>query len=251
VKTEWDYSQLAASYVKRPDYSPSAISDMVALTGVAPGDPVCDIGAGVAHLTLQLAARRLRVAAVEPNDAMRALGIRRTDGLPNVTWHEGTGEATGQPSGAFALTTFGSSFNVTDRPRALRESARLLRAGGWFACLWNHRDIADPLQTQIEEAIAREVPGYSYGTRREDQTDVINESGLFGAVHRIEGGVVHSQSIEDCLEAWRSHATLQRQVGDRFETVIARIGDVLKASGTPAIRVPYTTRLWLAQVQSA
>lgn len=251
MKTEWDYSHLAAAYVKRPDYSASAIDDMLALTGVVDGDPVCDIGAGVAHLTLQLAARQLRVAAVEPNDAMRALGISRTAGLSNVTWHEGTGEATGQPSGSFALTTFGSSFNVTDRPLALRESARLLRAGGWFACLWNHRDIDDPLQTKIESAIAAEVPGYSYGTRREDQTDVINTSGLFGPVHRIEGTVVHAQSVEDCLEAWRSHATLQRQAGGRFNAVIDRIGGILNANGMPVIQVPYTTRMWLARVKTA
>lgn len=251
MKTEWDYSQLAAAYVKRPDYSASAIADMLTLTGVVAGDPVCDIGAGVAHLTLQLAARHLRVTAVEPNDAMRALGLSRTAGLPNVTWCEGTGEATGQASGAFVLTTFGSSFNVTDRPRALKESARLLRPGGWFACLWNHRDISDPLQAQIEAVIAAEVPGYAYGTRREDQTDVINASGFFGPVHRIEGGVIHAQSVEDCLVAWRSHATLQRQAGARFDAVIDCISGVLKANGIPTIHVPYTTRMWLAEVKTA
>lgn len=247
MKTEWDYSSLAAAYVKRPDYSTAAIDEMVAITGVRPGDPVCDIGAGVAHLTLQLLRHGLAVTAVEPNDAMRALGQSRTEGRSGISWHEGTGEATGQPTGAFALTTFGSSFNVTDRVAALRESARLLRPGGWFVCMWNHRDIEDPTQRLIEEAIRAEIAGYAYGTRREDQTAVIDACGLFGPVRQIEGEVAHTQTVADCLEAWRSHATLQRQAGDRFPAVIDRIAAVLASTGDP-LRVPYTTRMWLARV---
>lgn len=249
MKTEWDYSSLAASYLKRPDYSVAAIDEMVSVTGVVPGDPVCDIGAGVAHLTLQLLRHKLIVTAVEPNDAMRALGIKRTKALAGISWHEGTGEATGQPSGSFALTTFGSSFNVTDRAAALRESARLLRRGGWFVCMWNHRNVDDPTQRRVEEAIRAEIAGYDYGTRREDQTAIIDASGQFGQVHRIEGGVEHTQSLADCIEAWRSHATLQRQAGDRFPAVIDRISAVLAAAGDP-IRVPYTTRMWLARVNN-
>lgn len=251
MKTEWDYSSLAKAYLKRPDYSESAIDDMLSMANTRGGDPVCDIGAGIAHLTLQLARRGLDVVAVEPNNAMRELGVSRTSHLPHVQWHEGTAEATGQPSGQFALVTFGSSFNVTDRPEALRESARLLRPKGWFACLWNHRDIDNPLQTQIETIIERHVPEYSYGTRREDQTNIIAQTGLFGEVRRIDGTVVHEITIDDCIEAWRSHATLQRQAGDRFDRVVDAIAVLLASTGSTRIRVPYTTRMWLAPLKTA
>lgn len=248
MKTEWDYTELAAAYLKRPDYAREAIARLVEMTGVRAGDRVCDIGAGAAHLTRLLLEHDLVVTAVEPNDAMRANGqaVTRDRG---VTWVEGTGEHTGQPEGAFALVTFGSSFNVTDRAAALAESARLLRPGGWFACMWNHRDITDPLQRRIEDAIRHRVPAYAYGTRREDQTDVINASGLFGTVERIEGSETHRQTVADCIEAWRSHGTLQRQAGDQFSAVIADIADVLHATGRDTLDVPYVTRVWLAPVK--
>ncbi|MCE9613271.1 MAG: methyltransferase domain-containing protein [Lentisphaerae bacterium] len=251
MKTNWDYTPLADAYLKRPDYSPAALGQMLALAKVRPGDPVCDVGAGVAHLTIPLASHGLRVSAVEPNDAMRANGVKRTAGLANVSWTEGTGEATGQPANHFKLVTFGSSFNVTDRPAALRETNRILQPGGWFACMWNHRDLEDPLQAAIESTIKHLIPAYAYGTRREDQTDIINASGLFDPVHVLSGTVTHQQTCDECIEAWRSHATLQRQAGDRFGEVVAAIAKVLADGGAATITIPYTTRIWMARTVKA
>ncbi|ANK80879.1 MAG: hypothetical protein TEF_08780 [Rhizobiales bacterium NRL2] len=153
MKTEWDYSELAAAYLKRPDYADSAIDAMLRVADVKAGQPVCDVGAGVAHLTIKLAERGMQVDSVEPNDNMRALGAERTASMKNVRWFEGTGEQTGMPDDSYDLVTFGSSFNVCDRPKALKETIRLLRNGGFFACMWNHRDIEDPIQNHIETVI--------------------------------------------------------------------------------------------------
>jgi ubiquinone/menaquinone biosynthesis C-methylase UbiE len=250
MKTEWDYTTLADAYLKRPDYAADAIDALVTLARLAPGADVCDLGAGAGHLTLMLADRGLRVAAVEPNDAMRANGIKRTASLANVRWFEGTGEASGQPTAAFDLVTFGSSFNVTDRPAALRETARILHPRGWFACMWNHRDLADPIQATVESIIVDHVPDYGYGARREDQTAIIDASGLFGSVQTIAGNVAHRVSIADSIEAWRSHGTLARQSGARFDSVVDAIAAYLRGLDVESILVPYVTRIWVAQKQT-
>lgn len=249
MKTEWDYSTLADAYLKRPDYADAAIDAMLSIAGAERGDAFCDVGAGVAHLTLMLAARGLDVVAVEPNDAMRANGIKRTVDLTNVRWHEGTGEATGQTSEAFDMVTFGSSFNVCDRQRALKETARILKPRGWFACMWNHRYLEDPIQARIEAIIKDRVQGYGYGTRREDQTAVIDASALFGPVVHLDARVIHEQTIEECLVAWRSHATLERQAGAKFHEVISAIEDYLKSLDTASIQIPYSTNIWVAQLR--
>ncbi|HEY9843729.1 MAG: class I SAM-dependent methyltransferase [Candidatus Sericytochromatia bacterium] len=243
----WDYSELAEAYLKRPDYADEALERMLAPMQLPPGARVCDVGAGVAHLTLQLARRGFDVTAVEPNDRMRALGQQRTAELDQVHWHQGTGEATGQPDQAFALVSFGSSFNVCDREAALRETCRILQPRGWFACLWNHRDLDDPLQGEIETLIRSFLPEYGYGTRRQDQTEPIVASGLFEAVQSVSGRVIHSQSLEDCVTAWRSHATLQRQAGARFPEIVAAIESLLRSRGQASIRIPYDTRVWFAR----
>lgn len=249
MKTEWDYSTLADAYLKRPDYADAAIDAMLSIAGAEQGDKFCDVGAGVAHLTLMLAARGLDVVAVEPNDAMRANGIKRTAELTNVRWHEGTGEDTGQASEAFDMVTFGSSFNVCDRQQALKETARILKPRGWFACMWNHRNLDDPIQARIEAIIKERVPGYGYGTRREDQTAVIDASALFGPVVHLDARVIHEQTIAECLEAWRSHATLERQAGANFHEVISAIDDYLRSLDTASIQIPYSTNIWVAQLR--
>jgi ubiquinone/menaquinone biosynthesis C-methylase UbiE len=248
MKTQWDFTALADAYRKRPDYADAAIDAMLAIMGARKGDKICDVGAGLAHLTLMLIARGMNVIAVEPNDAMRANGIKRTKELTNVHWHEGTGEQTGQPSEGFDIVTFGSSFNACDRPAALKETARILKPRGWFACLWNHRNLDDPIQMQIEAIIKDRVRGYDYGSRREDQTAIINASSLFGRVVHLDSCVVHEQTIEDCVEAWRSHSTLQRQTGAAFGDVVASIEKYLLSLKTPKIRIPYTTNIWVAQL---
>ncbi len=254
MKTEWDYTTLADAYLKRPDYADSAIDAMLSIAGAEKGDKFCDVGAGVAHLTLMLAARGLDVVAVEPNDAMRTNGIKRTEKLANVRWFEGTGESTGQASQVFDMVTFGSSFNVCDRQQALKETARILKPGGWFACMWNHRHLDDPVQAHIESIIKEQVQDYGYGTRREDQTAVIDASDLFGPVIHIDSRVIHEQTVEECVEAWRSHATLERQARSVFNQLIGTIEnylltDVVGGGKYAPIKIPYTTHIWIAQLR--
>jgi SAM-dependent methyltransferase len=247
MKTDWDYTKLASHYIKRPDYCPAAIDDLCKLTASAAGATACDIGAGSGHLTKMLLDRGLVVTAVEPNDAMREVGQQVTANR-GVNWVVGTGEATGLPDQQFDLVTFGSSFNTTDRRKALAETKRLLKPKGWFACMWNHRDLSDPLQAAVENFIKENIRGYGYGTRREDQTEAINSSGLFRQVHYIEASYVAKIAAEDYLDAWRSHGTLERQAGASFGSIIAGIEEIVRREDR-ILNVGYTTRIWAAQVK--
>lgn len=244
VSVKWDYSDLAATYDRRADYSDHAISFLLEHSGVTTGATVADIGAGTGKMTTKLVGRGLTVHAVEPNDSMRSFGEKNTVGA-SARWTVGTGEATGLADGAYPLVTFGSSFNVTDRSRAMAEACRILNGHGSMACLWNHRDLNNPLQKEVEQAIHSVIPSYSYGTRREDQGPVLRDSGLFATVEYGQFPFVVSVDIEDYVEAWRSHATLARQAGDRFAAVISTIETLVESQGD-AIDVPYHTVIWVA-----
>ena len=249
MKTEWDYTELADAYLKRPNYSESSIDQMLDISGIKDKDRVCDIGAGVAHLTMLLAKRGFSVIAIEPNNEMRKRGIDRTLEYLNVAWVEATAEETFQETSLFNLVTFGSSFNVVKRELALMEASRILKPGGWFACVWNHRDLLDPIQFAIEDFIKSSIKDYNYGSRREDQAHIIKSSGLFEQVNKIEAKVFHKQSIADCVGAWRSHCTLYRQAGEKFNDIISGIEKILFESGSREIIIPYITCIWLAKVK--
>lgn len=246
----WDYTEHAAHYDKRADYSQQGIDELLAAMGCQPGTPVADIGAGTGKLSKELLQRGLTVRSVEPNDAMRRFGIENTRHWP-ARWSVGTGEATGLETRSVQAVFFGSSFNVVDQRRTLKEVARILRPGGWFACLWNHRDLDDRLQREIEATIKRSIADYSYGSRREDPTEVIGESGYFGPVRSLASRFHWPMSRADIIEAWRSHATLRRQTDEStFNRIIEQISRLLEAAAEP-VQVPYTTRAYFAQLLRA
>jgi SAM-dependent methyltransferase len=250
MQTVWDYTKLADAYLKRPAYSSQAIDRMCAFMGLRSGSRVCDIGAGAGHLTLELAGRGFHVKAIEPNDAMRKNGIQRTGEFVNIAWFEGSAENTGQDDNQFDAVTFGSSFNVCDQKMALEESVRISKSGGWFACMWNHRDLNDPIQGNIEKIIRCHLPDYDYGSRRQDQEPILKASGLFEQIELIEGEVCHQQNVEECVGAWRSHGTLHRQAGGNdvlFGKIIGEIELYLQSLKVGSVTIPYVTRLWAAK----
>lgn len=243
----YDFTQYAPTYETRADYVPEVITALLAVAGVSAGDLACDIGAGSAHMTLPLLERGLTVDAVEPTAAMRAIGERRTAGHPKVSWYEGVGEDTGRPAGRYALVTFGSSFDLTDRPRALREVARILRPGGSFGCAWNHRDLEDPLQAKVEDLIRQYIPEYKYGVRRADQTEVIEESGLFHTPVHLSGRTVFRLDANVWSDTWSSHSTLTRQSEGRAAEIVEAIRTLVRDEAGDWIDVPYVTRIWTAK----
>tara|TARA_A100001015_G_scaffold212818_1_gene238710 strand:+ start:2472 stop:2729 length:258 start_codon:yes stop_codon:yes gene_type:complete len=69
---------------------------------------------------------------------------------------------------------------------AFQEIERVLKPDGWFACMWNHRDLEDPLQKKIEGIIQSFVIDFDYGQRRLDPTSLLKNSGYFKTVRKIE-----------------------------------------------------------------
>jgi len=250
LKTHWDYTDLAQAYLKRPEYAKDVLSDFFDFTQLTHGARVCDIGAGVAHFTRPLLQRGFEVTAIEPNDAMRTLGIMQTRDYSEIIWVEGTGEKTLQDGCSFDLVSFGSSFNVCDREDALQETARILKPEGWFVCLWNHRNLRDPIQADIEEIIQKYIPDYNYGLRRQSQSEFLMDSGYFKQIHFFSGKILHHMSFEDMSTAWRSHATLRRQSGHKFDLIISKIENHLNTFSVDQFEIPYTTRLWCGQMSS-
>jgi len=243
----WDYTALADSYHKRAPYAPGLISQVLELTGLQSDPVVCDVGAGTGFLSRLFAARQIRVLAVEPNAAMRLAGQQQCAHLQQIEWLDGRAEDTGLPADCVDLVSFGSSFNVVDQARSLAEASRICRPQGWFLAAWNHRDLSQGLQRDIEACIAARIPEYNYGKRRQDQLPGLRASGYFSAVKPITLAFEHQQSKADVIEAWYSHATLKRQAGSLHEAVLDEISDLIRQQPEPLISTRFVTRAWLAR----
>jgi SAM-dependent methyltransferase len=169
------FTDRAGDYAKyRPDYPAAAITAVLAGLGDPSRLEAADVGAGTGISSRLLAARGVRVMAVEPNRAMRDAAAPD----PRVTWRDGTGEATGLDDGSVDLVVVAQAFHWFRQHEAVREFHRILRPHGRLAVMWNSRDSRDPLTRGFIEAI-HDVQGEHPAERREIDAGVLESAGGF------------------------------------------------------------------------
>ena len=108
--------------------------EAVELLGVPPAATVLDLGAGTGKLTRLLGSVFGRVVAVEPADAMRRVLAAL---CPQAEAHPGNAQAIPLPNGSVDAVFAAEAFHWFDDDQSLAEIARVLRAGGVLALLWN------------------------------------------------------------------------------------------------------------------
>jgi SAM-dependent methyltransferase len=249
-----DFTRLAADYsAARPDYAPGVLDGLIGLTRrPAPEIDAVDVGAGTGIWSRMLSSRGLRsVVAIEPNDEMRANGIRDSAGHP-IVWRAGSGEATGMPDGTADLPTMASAFHWVDFNAGMREFRRVLRPGGWFVALWNPRLIeANPLFVEIEAKLRWYRPDLDRVSSGRagitaTLTDRLWATPGFDDVIHLEGRHVITMTTARYMTAWRSVNDLQAQLGpEAFAAFLDHVAE--RTSGLTHVEVTYQTRAWAAR----
>jgi SAM-dependent methyltransferase len=164
------FAEVAGAYERgRPGYPGEAVAWLV---GDGPVD-VVDLGAGTGKLSRTLVALGHRVTAVEPLDEMRA---ELEAAVPGVIALTGAAETIPLADTSVDVVTCAQAFHWFDQTEAPPEIARVLRAGGTLALVWNSRDDRDPWMARLSAIIGNETVDES------DVFPVIAKSGLFGSV---------------------------------------------------------------------
>lgn len=146
----------------RPPFPAEAFDRLVETARLSPGSRVLEVGAGAARATVELVARGLRVTALEPGDALRAIGEARTAGiLPAVEWHPARFETWPAPPAAFDLVFAADAWHWIEPSLGARLAAATLRPGGHLAILWSAIEafVPDSFATGLAGAWAAEGLG--------------------------------------------------------------------------------------------
>lgn len=238
------FSDRAEDYRRhRPDY-PDAALDAI-LEGL--GDPrrrvAADVGAGTGISARMLAARGVRVLAVEPNAEMRAASGPHE----RVEWRAGRAEATGLAGGSLDLVLCAQAFHWFRAPEALAEFHRILKPRGRLALMWNSRDHHDPLTRAYVEAI-HAVNGEHPVEQIPFEPASIAAGGLFTAPR--ETYCPHAQTLDrEGLIGRAASASYVPRDGERF----ARLKALLEAvwdrdhDGQGRVTMRYVTGVFRAE----
>jgi ubiquinone/menaquinone biosynthesis C-methylase UbiE len=172
------FSDRVENYVRyRPGYPPEVLELLRAQCGLRPSHVVADIASGTGAFTRLLLENGNSVFAVEPNAAMREMGIQQLESLGSnrLVSVAGTAEETTLRSASVDFVTAAQAAHWFDLPRARAEFARILRPGGWCVLIWNERETTTTSFLRDYEQLL-----LTYGTdykevRHERTTAVIHE----------------------------------------------------------------------------
>jgi ubiquinone/menaquinone biosynthesis C-methylase UbiE len=222
---DYDKTTIAASYDAARDYAPNVLGQWLNLIAAhLPVRPrlIVDVGCGTGRFTCPLADRfQSRVIGIDPSQKM--LEVARKKANKNVEVREAPAEQLPLEDGC-ADVVFMSMIlhHLNDRARAVRECARILRAGGRVCVRNSTRDSTYPQRhffPGIIKMIEHELPS------RDEIVAMFEYAGLqLSAYQRVSHPLATS---------WNE---LAEKLAKRADSFLARLPDADFEAGMAALR---------------
>ncbi|UFS58535.1 class I SAM-dependent methyltransferase [Subtercola endophyticus] len=202
---------------------------------------VVDVGAGTGKFTASLVSRGLAVTAVEPDAVMRQT---LAGNLPSVVAVSGTAEHMPLPDASADLVTFAQAWHWVDVPTASAEVARVLKADGVLALVWNMRDNTVDWVARLSDIMgASGAEEYDTISPSIDPPMVAFEHARFGWDNELSRdqlfAMITSRSYVIAMQPAERDAMLER---------VAQLLDTHpQLAGRTSYLMPYETRVTLAR----
>ncbi len=176
------FSSRVDHYVRcRPSY-PREVWDVLCqrVPGLQSGATIADVGSGTGISARLFLEQGCTVYGVEPNAAMRTAAERELAAFPRFHSRDGTAEATGLLPASVDLVAAAQAFHWFDPVAARQEFARICRAPGWCALIWNNRRLDSTPFLRDYEALLVEF-GTDYQQVRQQTVDPVRLNTFFAS----------------------------------------------------------------------
>ena len=139
------------------------------------------------------------------------------------------------------------AFHWFDPPTALAEMARVLRAHGWLALIWNERDESNPVVSELVR-ISKWDTMAPYPVGKDFSVD-IDRSGLFGPVERTRLPFTQWLDLPTFVGQVASRSYVQVLPEAQRQALLDEVAAFGAALPQP-IPMPYITDLFCARVEA-
>jgi SAM-dependent methyltransferase len=244
------FATRAVDYARfRPTYPPAAIDAILAGLGDPHQLDVVDVGAGTGISLGLLAERGCRAVGLEPGPEMREQA--RAAGLDV---RDASATKTGLADGSADLVTAFQAFHWFATTEATTEFARILRAGGRLALVWNYFDRSDPFTEEFAALHSRYGDSAriaALGVDEANATEVVRQAG-FGEPRRSTFPWSFENDFDALLGRLRSSSSTPRE-GPRYDAMVADLRTTLSLFADSAGIVPlaYKTVVFLTEKNAA
>jgi len=222
----------------RLGYPARLIGRVVALCGLAAGDPVLDLGCGPGLLALPFAQAGCRVTAVDPEPEMlQALQKAAESAHLAIDVRQGSSFALPGGIGPFRAVVMGRAFHWMDRAATLALLDRLILPGGALVLFGDeHPDTAENLWRKALDAVAAKYGAEEEPHRRarHDPAYRNHESILLDSAFAVleSAGVIVERTLtaDDIVGfAWSLSVTAPGKLGERAPAFEADLREALAA----------------------
>ena len=237
---------MAESYERRrPTYPAALLEWLVDRLRLRPGTTVIDLGAGTGKLTRDLVPTGARVIAVEPLPEMRA---QLEAAVPGAEVLAGSAEELLLPDESVDAVVAASAFHWFDTERALEEIHRVLVPGGALATVGNGRDLADPLQREIQTIIGTYLPT---AEQILSWIPVVDASPLFGPAEEFATTFEQWFDADGLAERIGTISYVARLPAGERARVLEQVRDVGEAQPESPFRFRYRTEARVCRAVTA
>jgi SAM-dependent methyltransferase len=251
------FNEVAALYdAGRPLYPQAILDDLVALTGIRPGDRVLEIGCGTGQITVPLAERGLCITALEPGAHLAAIARTKLAAYPGAVVVERRFEDYDLPREPFDLVVSAMAFHWVDPSIRVTKAARALKPGGHLAIIdthWGvgtHRDAFGARSQRCYERWDSDTePGFVPpviadlpATRPE-----LAGSPSFGSVEHRVYEQLNDYSTASYLNLLRTWSNIQGLDAAARDGLLTCLGRLLDEEFNGKLTRSDTRELWLAQ----
>jgi SAM-dependent methyltransferase len=236
-----DRERLAATFDRaadlyqraRPEYPDELYEELVAVTDLAPGAHLLEVGSASGKATIPLARRGFRITCLEPGAALAAaarLNLKAFDvEVIQARFEEWTPSAD-----RFAMVLAATSWHWVDPAVRYQKAAEVLQPGGYLA-FWGAGHViphdGDPFFEELQaiyDEIGEPLPPDSVPPRPQELSDdrvEIEGSGLFDVVMISQYDwetVYDADGYIDLLDTFSGHIAMQDWQRDRLYGEIRR-----------------------------
>ncbi|MDY7021395.1 MAG: class I SAM-dependent methyltransferase [Cyanobacteria bacterium J06592_8] len=242
------FSARASEYAQyRPSYPPEAIAHILCGLGDFNTIVAADIGAGTGISANLLAARGVRVLALEPNAAMKQMATSH----PQVQWLEGTAETIPLADQSVDLVTAFQAFHWFDLEPTLKEFSRILKPNGRVAIVWNHRDRQDQF-TQAYSQIFKQASRYNSAMRPRSRRPITSLLESLDFENQRHQKFTHHQALDLTGLVGRTHsASYIPKQGLEAESILKNIRELYHnwKDDRGFVYILYRTDVYLAELK--
>jgi SAM-dependent methyltransferase len=255
------FNEVAALYdAARPLYPTAVLDDLVALTGLQPGDRVLEIGCGTGQLTVPLAERGVQITALEPGANLAAIARSKLAAYPGAIVVERRFEDYDVPPGAFDLVVSATAFHWVDPSVRVTKAATTLKRGGHLAIIHTHWGLGtrrdafgarsqrcwERWDSEAEPGFVEPVIADLPATRPE-----LADSPSFGPVEHRVYEQRNDYSTASYLNLLRTFSNIQGLDAAARDGLLTCLGTVLDEEFNGTLTRSDTRELWLAQAIGA